>query len=637
MTTDEVRRPRHRRRARRHRGGARGRADGPPTALLTAVARRDRPDVLQPGDRRPREGAARARDRRARRAHGTPRRRAPASSSRCSTARAGPAVWGPRAQCDRALYARLAREALAETREPDAPRRHGRRASSKSGGRVAGVVHGGRATRIGRGRRRRDDGHVPARPHAHRRAPARRAAASASRRRRASPPRSRALGLRARPVQDGHAAARPSRHRRLRRCAVRSSGDDPPVPFSSARASDCAREQVLCWLTSTNEGVHALIRENLHREPDVLGRDPGHRAALLPVRRRQGRALRGEAVAPLFLEPEGVDARRDLRQRALDVAAGGGPARDPRARFPALARARMLRPGYAVEYDFVFPDQLAPTLEALRRARALPRRPDQRHLRIRGGGGAGALGRESTRRSPSRGEEPFVLERSEAYAAVHGRRPDDAGARRAVPPLHVARRAPAAPRCRLRAAAAPAARAPPRARLATRSTTAAMRRGGAARARRAGASTAAPSIRTARRGSGSSETLGIDVDAPTTVRKLLKRNDLSVDAVAPACAGALSRALAATSGRSLESRVRYEGYIRRERERLERLRPLEAREIPDGFDYRGDPGPLARDRREVRAAAGRGRSERPSRIPGVTPAAVAIISAHVARGGRSAA
>ena len=80
----------------------------------------------------------------------------------------------------------------------------------------------------------------------------------------------------------------------------------------------------------------------------------------------------------------------------------------------------------------------------------------------------------------------------------------------------------------------------------------------------------------------------------------------------------------------LESRIRYEGYIRREQDRLERLKPLESRRIPDGFDYREIPG-LSREvvekcsRRRPRTVGEAGR------IPGVTPAAVAIICAHAAR------
>jgi tRNA uridine 5-carboxymethylaminomethyl modification enzyme len=79
----------------------------------------------------------------------------------------------------------------------------------------------------------------------------------------------------------------------------------------------------------------------------------------------------------------------------------------------------------------------------------------------------------------------------------------------------------------------------------------------------------------------------------------------------------------------LDARVRYEGYIRREVERVERLRPLENRRIPANFDY--DLPGLSREVVE-RCARRRPRTiGEAGRIPGVTPAAVAIICAHVGR------
>jgi tRNA uridine 5-carboxymethylaminomethyl modification enzyme len=122
---------------------------------------------------------------------------------------------------------------------------------------------------------------------------------------------------------------------------------------------------------------------------------------------------------------------------------------------------------------------------------------------------------------------------------------------------------------------------------------------------------------------------GIRLEEPTTLRNLLKRNDLTPDALSRYApepfAGLSSEELAI-----LESRIRYEGYIRRESEKLERLRPLEERRIPDGLEYRDIPG-LSREvvekcsRRRPRTVGDAGR------IPGVTPAAVAIICAHAIR------
>jgi tRNA uridine 5-carboxymethylaminomethyl modification enzyme len=125
------------------------------------------------------------------------------------------------------------------------------------------------------------------------------------------------------------------------------------------------------------------------------------------------------------------------------------------------------------------------------------------------------------------------------------------------------------------------------------------------------------------------EALGIDVDAPTTLRNILKRNDLDVIRLVPLAPAALSK-LTREELDVLASRVRYEGYVARERERVDRLRPLESKRIPEGFVYTGIPG-LSH---EVVEKCGRRKPRtlgEASRIPGVTPAAMAIISAHVSR------
>ena len=86
--------------------------------------------------------------------------------------------------------------------------------------------------------------------------------------------------------------------------------------------------------------------------------------------------------------------------------------------LPGLGKAEMLRPGYAVEYDFIQPTELRSTLEAPQGSRAFSRGPDQRHVRIRGGGGAGPHGRDQRGTARPAREPRFVLGRDEAYIGI---------------------------------------------------------------------------------------------------------------------------------------------------------------------------------------------------------------------------
>jgi tRNA uridine 5-carboxymethylaminomethyl modification enzyme len=110
----------------------------------------------------------------------------------------------------------------------------------------------------------------------------------------------------------------------------------------------------------------------------------------------------------------------------------------------------------------------------------------------------------------------------------------------------------------------------------------------------------------------------------------LQRNDLDVfglELADPELFAGLSR----EEKSILENRVRYDGYIRREKERLERLKPFESRPIPSDFPY----GRIAGLSHEVVEKCTRKRPRtlgEAARLPGVTAAAIAIISAHVARG-----
>ena len=139
-------------------------------------------------------------------------------------------------------------------------------------------------------------------------------------------------------------------------------GDKDPVPFSFS-TQKIVQDQICCYITHTNQNTHQIIRENFDRAPLYCGKIIGIGPRYCPSIETKIERFADKDSHQLFLEPEGLDTEEfyingfatsipeDVQVRALRTIKG-------------LEKAEIIRPGYAVEYDFCHPTQLSATLES---------------------------------------------------------------------------------------------------------------------------------------------------------------------------------------------------------------------------------------------------------------------------------
>jgi tRNA uridine 5-carboxymethylaminomethyl modification enzyme len=141
-------------------------------------------------------------------------------------------------------------------------------------------------------------------------------------------------------------------------------GDDPPEPFS-ALTERIANPQVACAITRTTPATHAIIRENVHRSPMYSGQIKSRGPRYCPS--IEDKIVRfGERDGhQIFLEPEGLDDTT-VYPNGISTSLPEDVQRALVASIPGLGRARVVRPGYAIEYDHVDPRELFPSLETKR-------------------------------------------------------------------------------------------------------------------------------------------------------------------------------------------------------------------------------------------------------------------------------